>query len=177
MAVTGTSPPQRILIMGPSGAGKSTLARMLGEKLALPVTHLDALYWLPNWLAIDEDHFRDRIASAVAGETWIIEGNYSRTLDMRLPRAEALILLDLPRSVYFPRAIWRSIKNYGRVREDIGPGCKEQFDITFFREWVWRYPERRPKQMALMATLPSHVRSITLTSTQEVAAFLAHPFA
>ncbi len=168
--------PQRILIMGPSGSGKSTVARRLGAKLGLPVTHLDALFWLPNWVEIDEPQFRERIAAAAAGEHWIIEGNYSRTLDLRLPRTEAVIFLDLPRYVYFPRAIWRSVKNYGRERADIGPGCKEQFDLKFFREWVWRYPERRPKQIAIMQSPPSHIRAITLTSTKEVAAFIANPF-
>jgi adenylate kinase family enzyme len=125
--------PRRILILGPSGAGKSTLARRLGDRLGLPVVHLDALYWNPGWSASETGLFRARMAEAAARDAWVIEGNYSSHLDLRLPRAEALIWLDLPRYVYFPRAVWRSIRNYGRERGDVGAGNPEQFDWSFFR--------------------------------------------
>ncbi len=162
--------PRRIMIMGPSGSGKSTLARALGARLGLPVMHLDRLFWQPGWVEPDEPSFRAKIAKAAAGETWIIEGNYSRQVDLRLPRADVLIWLDLPRRVYFSAAVWRMLKNYGRERGDIGPGCPERFDIAFFRDWVWTYPTRgRPKQLALMRAMPPHVSSLTLRSRREVA--------
>jgi adenylate kinase family enzyme len=89
-----------------------------------------------------------------------------------LSRAGAVIWLDLPRYVYFPRALWRTIRNYGRVREDIGPGCPERFDLPFFRDWVWTYPARsRARHAELLANLPPGVRGIILRSTTEVAKF------
>src|SRR5215475_4191315 len=100
---------QRILIIGPSGAGKSTLARCIGERLGLPVVHLDAINWNPGWVQTEVEPFRRRVAEAAAGEAWVMDGNYSAHLDLRLPRAQAVIWLDLPRFVYFPRALWRSI--------------------------------------------------------------------
>jgi adenylate kinase family enzyme len=69
-----------------------------------------------------------------------MDGNYTTHLDLRLPRAEAVIWLDLPRYVYFPRAVWRMIRNYGRERGDLGPGCPERFEPLFFRDWVRTYP-------------------------------------
>jgi adenylate kinase family enzyme len=77
---------------------------------------------------------------AAAGDAWVMDGNYTTHLDLRLPRAEAVIWLDLPRYVYFPRTVWRMIRNYGRERGDIGPGCPERFDLPFLRDWVWTYP-------------------------------------
>jgi adenylate kinase family enzyme len=165
--------PKRILIFGPSGGGKSTLARRIGERLGLPVIHLDAINWSPGWVQIERDPFSERVAEAAARDTWVMDGNYTAThLDLRLSRAEALIWLDLPRYVYFPRALWRTIRNYGRVREDIGPGCPERFDLSFFRDWVWTYPTRsRGRHAELLANLPPGVWGIILRTTAEVAKF------
>jgi adenylate kinase family enzyme len=164
---------KRILILGPSGAGKSTLARHIGERLGLPVVHLDALNWNPGWVQTEMAQFRERVAEAARGDTWVMDGNYTLThLDLRLSRAEAVIWLDLPRYVYFPRAVWRSIKNYGRARDDVGSGCPERFDLSFFKDWVWTYPTRsRTRHAEIMANLPAAVRGIILRSRAEVAKF------
>jgi adenylate kinase family enzyme len=164
---------RRILILGPSGAGKSTLARRIGERLGIPVVHLDALYWSPAWVPTEPGRFRERLAQAAAGDEWVIDGNYTRYLDLRLPRAEAVIWLDLPRYVYFPRTVWRLIRNYGRERGDVGPGCPERFDLPFFKNWVWTYPTRARVQHAqLLSELPAAVRAIILRSPAQVAKFV-----
>jgi adenylate kinase family enzyme len=166
------SMPKRILILGPSGAGKSTLARCIGERVGLPVVHLDAIYWNPGWVQTEVGRFRERVAEAAARDTWVMDGNYTTHLDLRLPRTEAVIWLDLPRSVYFPRSIWRMVRNYGRVRVDVGPGCPERFELSFFRDWVWTYPKRsRARHAALLASLPAGIHGIILRSRAEVAIF------
>ncbi|MBO0754282.1 MAG: (d)CMP kinase [Bradyrhizobiaceae bacterium] len=163
---------RRILILGPSGAGKSTLARSIGERLSIPVVHLDALYWNPGWVPSEIAQFRESIAQAAARDTWIMDGNYTTHLDLRLPRADAVIWLDLPRSIYFRRSLWRSIRNYGRVRDDVGFGCPERFELSFFKDWVWTYPVRgRARHRDLMSRLSAGVLAITLTSPSEVAQF------
>jgi adenylate kinase family enzyme len=164
--------PKRILILGPSGAGKSTLARRVGQRLGLPVVHLDVFNWNPGWVQTEIERFRQRVAEAAAAEAWVMDGNYSAHLDLRLPRAQAVIWLDLPRHIYFPRAVWRSFLNYGRDRDDVGPGCPEKLDLSFLIDWVWNYPRHsRPRHAQLMSSLPAGIRGIILTSPGAVACF------
>ncbi len=164
---------KRIVILGPSGAGKSTLARRIGARLGLPVVHLDTFNWKPGWVQSDAVAFRERVAEAAAGDAWVMDGNYTgHCLDLRLNRAHAVVWLDLPRGVYFPRAVWRAIKYYGRAREDIGPGCPERIDVPFLKDWVWTYPTRaRPEHAKIMSSLPAGVRGIILRSRTDVAQF------
>jgi adenylate kinase family enzyme len=162
---------KRILILGPCGSGKSTLARVIGERLSLQVVHLDRFNWNPGWVQAETSAFRERVTDAVKGDTWVMDGNYTtQSLDLRLPRADAIIWLDLPRWIYFPRAVRRVIKYYGRPREDIGPGCPERIDLPFMH-WVWTYPMRRLEHAEILANLPAGVRGIILRSPAEVAKF------
>jgi adenylate kinase family enzyme len=166
------SVPKRILILGPSGAGKSTLARRVGACLGVPVVHLDAIYWNPGWVPSEVGRFRERVAEAATRDTWVMDGNYTSHLDLRLPRAEAVIWLDLPRHIYFARSVLRMIRNYGQKRDDIGPGCPERLDVSFFRDWVWTYPARsRARHAEILANLPAGVRGVILRSPAEVAQF------
>jgi adenylate kinase family enzyme len=162
--------PRRILIIGPSGAGKSTLARAIGQRLAIPVVHLDAINWGPGWVQRDKHVMREEIAVWAERDAWVMDGNYTQTLDLRLPRTHAVIWLDLPRHVYFSRALWRSIRTTGQMREDVGN--VERFELAFFTDWVWTYPKRRAEHAKLMVNLPGGVSRITLKSRREVAAFV-----
>jgi hypothetical protein len=51
----------------------------------LPVVHLDVLYWRLGWKASDKASFRVRVANAIAGEGWVVDGSYSgRAFDLTL---------------------------------------------------------------------------------------------
>jgi len=89
---------QRIVIFGNSGSGKSTLAGRLAARLPAPAIDLDAFHWLDEGYAQKRDaaDARRLVAEAAAGPRWIIEGVYGWLADVALPRATALIWLDLP---------------------------------------------------------------------------------
>jgi adenylate kinase family enzyme len=74
-------------------------------------------------------------------DEWIIDGNYSRTLDIRLRRADAAIMLDFSRALCLYRAVKRALLYRGAARPDMAPGCPEKLDPEFVR-FIWDYPKR-----------------------------------
>lgn len=100
----------RICIFGPSNSGKSTLAVAIGTARKLPVIHLDQLYHLPqtNWVPRPSDEFGQLHDTAIAGDNWVIDGNYSRLIPLRLGHATGVIRLECPTMIslgrYFRRA-------------------------------------------------------------------------
>lgn len=87
----------RICILGPSNSGKSTLADAIARKRDLAIVHLDQLFHLPNtdWEARPRDEFIALHDAAIAGERWVMDGNYSVGMPQRFRRATGLILLDI----------------------------------------------------------------------------------
>jgi adenylate kinase family enzyme len=163
---------ERIAIIGPSGSGKSTLARQLGEKLALPVVHLDAHFWNPGWVETERDAWRETVQKLVERERWIIDGNYSSTMELRLPRAETIIFLDFPRWLCLLRVVRRWLTFRGTTRPDLPPNCPEKVDLAFLR-WIWNYSQRsRPRTVALLYSLAAEKQIVWLQSPGAVRLFL-----
>ena len=162
---------ERIQIMGCSGSGKSTLARKLGEKTGLPVVHIDQLFWKSGWVESTEEEIDGKILEAAAGERWIIDGNYSRTLQHRLNRCDLVVYLDFPRWFCIVSVIRRYLQNLGRVRPDMPKGCPEKIDRAFLA-WIWTYNgTHREKFLNILAELPAK-RVIILKNRREVKRFL-----
>src|SRR5436190_2972633 len=115
-------PVQRVMIIGSGGAGKSVLARELGERLGLPVYHLDALLWRPGWVMRPKDEERALFEELVRRDAWIIDGNYGagQSLELRLAAADTVIFLDLPRILCLGRSLKRWLTWRGRTRPDMG---------------------------------------------------------
>jgi len=85
---------QRIAIVGAGGAGKTVLARQLGELLAVRVVHLDALRYTPDWTLVPDEDFEAAQHEAVAGASWVIDGNSLATLPIRAAAVDTIIVLD-----------------------------------------------------------------------------------
>jgi adenylate kinase family enzyme len=163
---------RRVIILGCSGSGKTTLAVQLGERLNLPVVHLDPLYWRPGWQAPDTEGFRARVAHAIAGDAWVSEGNYRETFDLRLPRAAAVIILKRSRWLCLWRVLRRSIFERGK-RRDLPMGCPEHTDWGLLK-FIWRFERTTwPGIEAARVEHGSDVPTFRLHSEREISAFLA----
>lgn len=133
---------ERIMIIGCGGSGKSTLARQLGQKLGLPVVHLDKLFWTPGWVSVSQEEFDRLHEAALAEEKWIMDGNFDRTIPVRLQRCDTVIYLDFSRFACLMGVLKRVLTTYGTVRPDMGEGCPERIDLDFLK-WVWNFNKNK----------------------------------
>ena len=84
----------RILVVGCGGSGKTHLARQLAEVLAVPLTHLDGVYYDAEWNGLPQKEFAACQRELVRQSRWVIEGNYASTLPIRLAGADTVLFLD-----------------------------------------------------------------------------------
>lgn len=110
----------------------------------------------------------------VAGDRWLIDGNYGGTLDLRLAAADAVVFLDTPRLRCLVRIVRRALKHRGRSRDDMTPGCPERLTWEFVR-WVWSYPAtRRPRILSELKAFEARGgQSVVLRTESERRAFLS----
>lgn len=159
---------RRILVLGPNGSGKSTTARLIGDKLKLPVTHMDVLFWKPGWVESSRSELIPKIKKVIKGDAWVFDGNYLGSLDLRLRRADTVVYLDLNKWLCRWRVIYRWLKWAGKQRPDLGEGCPDKMDWEFFM-WAWNY--NRAKTLATIMALKKH-RVYRLRSRSEVETFI-----
>ena len=133
---------QKILIIGSPGSGKSTFGKYLSEKLNIPLVHLDKLFWKEGWTERDRDEFDSLLLKELKKDNWIIDGNYARTLDLRLKYADMVIFFDYNRFLCLWRVLKRVITNYGKVRIDMSDGCRERFDWEFMK-YVYMFNDKQ----------------------------------
>lgn len=163
---------QKICIIGSGGSGKSTLSRKLGEKLNLPVHHLDIYFWDPGWVEGDKIKFVNDIKRIISEPKWIIDGNFSGTYNLRFSEADTIIFLDYKRSVCLYNVFKRVFKYWGKRRPDLAEGCYEKFDLNFHR-WVWNFPNRtRPNTLKKLAEIQEIKTVVILKSRKETERFL-----
>lgn len=164
---------RRILVIGSGGSGKSTLATKLGQLLDLEVSHLDKFYWRPGWQKPTPEEWLQTVTDLINRDSWIIDGNYSGTLGLRIQKCDTIVFLDMPRLLCLWRIVKRNFRYRRGGRPDIAEGCLEKLNWEFV-SWVWNYSRRsRPKVMKLIRAHSEEKRVVWLRSNADVQKFLS----
>jgi adenylate kinase family enzyme len=162
---------KKIVVIGSGGSGKSTFSRRLGEKLGIPVVHLDKLFWRPNWTRTPEDEWIETLRREIARDEWIMDGNFGATREMRLQACDTVIFLDMPRWLCMYRILKRTILFHRNTRPDMAEGCHERFNLEFLL-WVWNYPKGGRHRVIDELKRYGDRKIITLESRNDVESFL-----
>jgi adenylate kinase family enzyme len=156
---------QCVAVIGSPGGGKSTLAIALARSTGLPLVHLDREHWGANWTEPPEADWQRRNCELVAGQRWIIDGNYGSTLETRLERATMVVWLDLPTRDCLWGAVRRAVHYRLGGRPDMAEGCPERWDFEYlkFLHYIATFRPRKPagiaQSLAARGLPVVHVRS------------------
>ena len=173
--MSGPGIGERIVVVGTTGSGKSTLASRLADRLGLPHVELDALHWDSNWTPSAQ--FRERVAAAVAGAGWVVDGNYSVVRDLTWVRAQTIVWLDYGLGTIYGRLIPRIYRRMQR-KEVLWNGNRErlwaQFKWDGLLVWVLRtyWRRRREYPRLLSSDTYHHLRLVRLRPPGETARWL-----
>ncbi len=163
---------RKVLVIGPGGAGKTTLAMRIAEATGLPLIHLDSLYWRPGWQPTQAAEWDDLVSQLSSQPSWVMDGNYGGTLDVRIAAADTIIFLDWPRLRCIWRVVRRRVQFTDRSRPSMPAGCPERLTVEFLR-WIWDYPRRRrPGILERLERVRGHKHVAVLRNRADVRAFL-----
>ncbi|HVT11490.1 MAG TPA: hypothetical protein VHE55_04425 [Fimbriimonadaceae bacterium] len=114
----------RMTVIGNGGAGKTTLSRRLAHEFDLPLHHMDRIIWQPNWGRTPDEAIRTEIERIIAQPRWLIDGlGPLWSIEMRLPHADRIILLDYPLEHCKAWAMQRVEEHRDKERPDAPEGC------------------------------------------------------
>ena len=154
---------QKVMVIGSPGAGKSTFARKLRDFTGLPLYYLDMLWHKPDRTNISREAFDLQLKEIVKKDRWIIDGNYSRTLELRLQYCDTVFLLDFPLETCLAGAESR----IGKAREDL-PWLETEFDPEF-RQFILDFPkDSLPRIYRLLEKYQMDKRTVIFKSREEL---------
>ena len=157
---------KKIIVIGCPGSGKSTVSRVLHNKTGIPLYHLDMMYWNANKTTVEKSVFLERLSAVLEKDEWIIDGNYSSTMELRMAACDTVIFLDYPLDVCLDGIKER----HGKPRSDM-PWIEIEEDAEFI-EFIKNYNEQqKPKVLELLKKY-SDKNIIIFKSREEADAFL-----
>ena len=136
---------KKVIIIGCCGSGKSTFARQLHACTGIPLFHLDQLNWNVDKTTVEKAVFLQRVRDVIQSDSWIIDGNYGSSMEMRMQACDTVFFLDYPVDVCI-KGIYERV---GKVRTDM-PWVEDEIDEDLI-EFVKNYEkEDRPEVYELL---------------------------
>ena len=160
------------MVIGSCGAGKSTLAKKIHDLTQLPLIHLDKAYWQAGWIEPDPEAWQQKNAGLVAGDRWIIDGNYGSSMVERIQRADTIVDLHVPTWKALLRVLKRIRMYRGTSRPDMAENCNERINLEFLHYVLMFNLSRKPQNKKRLEKYAKGKTIYTLKTDKQVANFL-----
>ncbi len=154
---------KRAVVIGCSGSGKSVFSRKLRDATGLPLYYLDMIWHKPDGTNISREEFDEKLGSIISSDSWIIDGNYQRTLETRIKACDTVFLFDLPTETCIEGALSR----IGKKREDM-PWFENELDPEF-RQWIESFRANQLPEVYRLLEKYKNGREIVVFRTREQA--------
>lgn len=157
----------KAIVIGSPGAGKSTFSRKLKNITDLELYYLDMIWHKPDQTNISKEEFDQQLNKIIKKDSWIIDGNYLRTMEQRLKACDTVYFLDYPLEVCLEGVNAR----IGKQREDM-PWIESQFDQEF-KQWIIEFPQvQLPEIYKLLENYKKDKEIIIFKSRKEADEYL-----
>ena len=158
---------KKVIVIGCPGSGKTTFSEKLYQCTGLPLYYLDAIWHKPDRTHISREEYDEKLAEILEEKEWIIDGNYSRTMEVRIQNCDTVFLFDLPTEVCMQGAIDR----LGNVRNDV-PWVDTALDPKLKQE-ILEFPNKvLPRIYELIDKYKQGKQVIIFRSREEADQFL-----
>lgn len=154
---------KRAVVIGCSGSGKSVFSRKLRDVTGSPLFYLDMIWHKPDGTNISREEFDEKLSSIISRDSWIIDGNYQRTLETRIKACDTVFLFDLPTEICIEGALSR----IGKKREDM-PWFENELDPEF-RQWIESFRANQLPEIYRLLEKYENGREIVVFRTREQA--------
>ena len=157
---------KKVIVIGCPGSGKSTVSRALHNKTGIPLYHLDMMYWNADKTTVEKSVFLEQLSAVLEKDEWIIDGNYSSTMELRMAACDTVIFLDYPLDVCLD-----GIKERRRKPRSDMPWIETEEDAEFI-EFIRNYNEQqKPKVLELLEKY-SDKNIVVFKSREQAESFL-----
>lgn len=154
---------KKVLVIGCPGSGKSTFSRKLSAKTGIPLFYLDMIFHRVDRTICSEEEFDQQLNQILEKDEWIMDGNYGRTLSIRLERCDTVFWLDYPLTLCL-----EGIENRrGKPREDM-PWIETEPDEEFI-EFVKNFKSNNEPEMKRLLD-QAQGKDIHIFTSREMAA-------
>ena len=173
---------KKINVVGTSGSGKTTFSKRLSKILGVAYIEMDKIFWGPNWYWPSDEEFFNNLKEELKSDSWVLDGNYTRTIPIKWENVDTVIWLDYSFSTTLFRAVKRALyRSWTKVEIWEGTGNRESFKKSFFSKEsiIWwtiktHAQVRKKYERCLSDPQYSHIKFIRLTNDAEVETFLAN---